>query len=262
LRRLWNHLQNAQLDLADADRRALDSYRGKKDAETRRNLKAAVAHYQKLVNIHRKTGGLDFALAASLLVKNQLSLGQIGDAVDLDELVSLAEEADAAAPSRGTQSTLISALLARASQALARQEKAYAALVSRAKRSLEPNFLIAVALAQGGDLGQAVRANKDVDRAIDRVRDHLEKFPDEAEPWSWVMVGAGNPEEAAKLARAIRQDEMGKLERFIESKFSNVSASNAFKMHWAAQAAGKEAGDMDCLKKLVKRGVPLPFDPK
>jgi hypothetical protein len=259
LRALRRRLDEAALDLADSTREMLDHYGGKKDEKTRKELAAGLARQEVVVKATRPGRGATFAAAATTLARLLLSMDAVGMAADADRAVTLAEEAHAAAPSSATRSALTDALLARASRALAKQEPEYAALASRAKRALGPNFLVAVALSREGKPRAAALANADVRRAVGLVKEGQAKFPEDPDGWSWAMLRAGEPDEAAKVARALAQDELGKVARAINQKLSPVSAAEAFRAYWALESAGKEAEGREVLKRFAARGAPMPF---
>ena len=75
------------------------------------------------------------------------------------------------------------------------------------------------------------------------------------------MLRGADPAAAARLAEALKRDELGKVERAIERQLSPLSASDALQACWALQAEGKEAEGLAILKECARRGVPLPFDP-
>ena len=185
LRRLDKLLAEAGLDQADTIRRAAEFYSGKKDEKGRLEHRTDLARLEKRAEKLRKSGGVTFAVAASALAASLMQNDTFKDPVDEDRVVSLAEEAHAAAPSRSTQATVMTALLFRAHRRLVKQAPDYAALSSRG-RSLTPSYLLALALGRGGKLREAVLADKDVRRAGDLLRESAEEFPDEPGPWTCV----------------------------------------------------------------------------
>ncbi|HEV3259711.1 MAG TPA: hypothetical protein VG013_22780, partial [Gemmataceae bacterium] len=263
LRGLLRRLEGVDLDLSDETRQALDFYAGKDDAKRRKEWKAGIQRQQDSVRVARKGArGATLAVAASTLADLKMSLDQLGEAVDAAEVVALAEEAHAAAPSQATQSSLVRALLFRAGQTLARQEPPYTAMVTRARRSLSPSYLLAVGLSLDAKLRDAARKNPDVQRAVALVLQETREFPDDPSPWSWALLRGVHPEEAAKVAKALRKDELGRLERSITQQLTPVGAGTAFAACWALQAAGKEAEARAVLKACARRGVPMPFEVK
>jgi hypothetical protein len=258
LRQLQSRLESVQLDLEDYTRQTLERYKGARDEKDRSDLKGSLTRYEKLVASTRKAGGPTFALAADTLAVLKMGGGLLGLKADPDEVVRLAEEAHAAAPSAATHSTLTAALLGRASRSLAKQEREYAALVAEGKRALAPNYLIAVALAREGKLREAVLADKDVRRALELVRERRKKFPRDHDSWSWAVLRASHPEEAAEIAKGIQADEIGRVQRAINLKVNLLSATTVLDAYWASQIAGKEPEGLALLKRCAAQGVPLP----
>jgi hypothetical protein len=257
---LEQRLGGVELDLEDDKRETLDRYAGKKDAKRQRELKAAIGRCEKMVAQARPAGKATLAVAATQLATYKMELAKLNVQVDAGSVVALAEEAHAAAPSSATRSALISALLFRASQTLARQETAYGEMVSRAHRSLGPSYLIAVALSRPGKAQEAAKSNPDVQRATDLVKETCSQFPDEPDPWAWAVLKTAFPDEAAGLAKAVLSDELGRLERSIDLRLEPFSAQTAFKEYWALQMAGKGAEALEVLKRCAGQGAPMPFD--
>jgi hypothetical protein len=198
-------------------------------------------------------------VAAAYLVRCRAGLGQVGEEVNAGELVALAEEAHAAAPSEATHAMLLTALCFRAGQTLARQEPAYAALAGRGMRALGPQYLLAVALSRPGKLRAACLADPDVRRVVELLRADVRQFPDEPGPWSWAVLRAAHPEEAEPLAQALSGDELGRLGRALDLRLRPASGTAAYAVFWAAQAEGKEAEGREALRRCADRGVPLPL---
>jgi len=263
LRSLWKRLEGIELDLADTTQRTLDYYAGKDDAKYKKELNASLERYHEMVKTARKNApGVTFAVAATTLVGIKTSMDAMGLPVDADELVALAEEAHQAAPSSATHSTLRVALLVRASKAIAQKEPAYAALVTRAQRSLGPVYLVSVALSQEGKLREAVLSNQDVQRVVTLELENRQKFPDSHDEWAWVMLRAAHPEEADKIAKGILKDEIDQLDQSLDRKLSPLRASVAYQAYWRMQIAGKEAEGVKILKDCAAQGVPMPFEVK
>src|SRR5262249_9181832 len=162
------------------------------------------------------------AVAATRLAEVKLGLNHLGAAAgDLDEVVALTEEAHDVAPSSATVGDRINALLTRAHQTLARREPAFAALATKShQRSLGRTYLIAVALGREAKLREAVLDNPDFRSAVGLLKESNTKFPDSLTSWEWAVFQAADPEEAARIAKALREDEVGRLERSIELRLS------------------------------------------
>jgi hypothetical protein len=180
--------------------------------------------------------------------------------VDHDALVKLAEEAHKAAPSSATRGTLELALLARASRTLAAKEPEYAAMAKKAKRSLGTTDLVAVALWRDGKPRQAALENDDVKRVLTLVREGEKAYPDSPDGWTWAMLKAAHPDEAAKLAVALKANEKERVYRQITEHLSPMSAAHAFRACWTLEAAGQNKEALAVLKRCAAEGVPMPFE--
>jgi tetratricopeptide (TPR) repeat protein len=263
LRGLWRRLEQVELDLADQAQEERESLAGKKDAQNRKAWQAASRRAAATLRAARqRPRGTTLAVAADTLAQYQSRLALLGESVDADEVVRLAEEAHGAAPSQATRSSLMGALLFRGDRSLVRREPAYAAMSARAMRSLGPTYLIAVALSREGKPRQAALTDKDVQRVLNLIREKRAKEPEEADEWSWAMLSASHPDEAAAAAKVLQRDELRRLKRAIELKLAPMSGPTAFQAYWARQMAGEGAKGVEILKACAARGVPLPFELK
>jgi hypothetical protein len=257
---LNRRLADVDLDLGDAKRETLDWYAGKKDDKDRKEMKARVTRYEELVRKTRPLGGPTFAIAVETLCNQMMSLAELEESANANELVSLAEEAFAAAPSQGVNGTLMNTLMFRAYQDIARQDPDFATMVKRARRSLSPSYLVALALARGGKRHDAVNANPDVRRIVAMALEDIRKFPDESSPWIWALLKNSHPAEAAQLAKAYLQDSVEQSGLAIAQRLNPLDGKTAFRAYWAKQMAGQEAEGIKILKVCAAQGVPMPFD--
>jgi hypothetical protein len=262
LARLARRAEEARPDVEAQKKEMLDYYQGKDDDRHRREGAAAVARAERTLKEARGAGGATFAVAAVGLVRARLGQEAFGDAPDADELVRLAEEAHKAAPSVATAGGLEVALLARASRALVKGEPEYAAMDRRARRSLGSTYLVAVALWRDGKPRAAALANDDVKRALELVKAQAATFPDDPGEWQWALLRAAHPQEAARVAEALKKDDKGRHDRALEARLTPASASTAFRLCWALDSAGQSQEALDALRRCAAEGVPMPFDVK
>jgi hypothetical protein len=260
LRRLAEHTRKAELDLERFNRETLEMYQGKKEPKQRIEHKARVARRRKALEDARKVGGATRAAAAAELALELSRADGLGLPLDADELVRLADEAERAAPSRGTRTELVGSLLTRAGRTLTASDKTYAAWVAKSRRALGHGTLLALALTKGGKLAGAVSKNADMRRAMELERGLLKAFPDESNPWAWALLRDSYPEDAARLAKTAASDESGRLLREIGGKLGPLNGQGAVNQYWALRMAGNDAAARAVLRDAAKRGIPLPFD--
>ena len=105
---------------------------GSTDGRLRQEQKQLLERSEKqLKDIRTNKPGRTFAVAAARVERARLMSEALGDPVDGDALVRLAEEALKASDSRGTRDTLVNALLHRARKRLIGTQPAYATLAKR-----------------------------------------------------------------------------------------------------------------------------------
>jgi tetratricopeptide (TPR) repeat protein len=268
LRGLLKRLEDASPSTGEETRKALEYYQGKDDARSIKELKTRLERAEAVLAQSRRkstevevsaTQRATFAVAACFVVRHLSTLDAMGQTVDADRVVKLAEEADAASPSQGTRSAVVGALLLRASRTLAEQQPAYGAMLREGRRSLGPTYLIPVALSQE-KLRKAVLANKDVQRAVELQVAANAKLGDEVGPWAWALLRWAAPEDAARVAAAVKKDEVGDLERSIDLRLMPFSAPSAYSAYWAEQLTGiGERQGPDPRKRCRELGVPIPM---
>jgi hypothetical protein len=260
LRNLERQLRDAELDLADTIQVQLDHIAGKKAAKEKADLEVTIKRWEEYYTRFKKDGGATFAVAAVTLAGSLMRREEVGEAVDVDRVIRLAEEAHAAAPSRQTQSFLADALLFRTHRQLIQQEPEYAKMATRARRALEHDDLIVVAVERGGKLRTAALADPSLRRACDLLKEQARAFPDEAGPGTCILLQVTDPTEAAPMIESLGKNESGKLARAIALKLAPANPRTALAGYWALKLEGKEAEGKAILKACAARGVPFPFD--
>jgi tetratricopeptide (TPR) repeat protein len=258
LRDLHRHLQEAALDLADYRRHTFDHLQGKDDEKVRADLASALPRIQEQLQMARKVGGPTLAVALGDLVAIRIAADWLGDAVDANEVVALAEEAHQAAPSRGSEGLKQSAWLLRAHQTLSKQEPFYAKFAAQARRSVSSAHAIAIALSPESPVRDACRANADVQRTIHQIQAQLKLFPQDGDAWDWAMLRGTYPEEAARIAERLKNDDLARLERAIAFRLAPLSAHEAYHQHWLHLIDGDRQKAAAVLQELVKEGIPIP----
>jgi predicted negative regulator of RcsB-dependent stress response len=261
-RGLLQRLEHADLDQSDEIAMAKDVYAGGRKEERRTKATTAIARAESALEAARaRKRDLTFAVAAANLAKARMDGYHAGLEADADAIVALAEEAHAAAPSYQTRHSLAACLLFRAGRRLAHAQPAYARMAERTRLSTSDRFLIGVAVNGEDPLRAAARQDSDVRRAVDRIREGYRLDPEyEADPWTWSLLHALDPQEGTKMARTYLEDESAQLSIAIERKVEPVSASAALSAFWAAEMAGKSADGRAILKEYAARGVPLPIE--
>jgi hypothetical protein len=260
LGKLARRAAEASPDVAAQKQEALDVVKGKADDKYRPQTAAAAARAERTLKEARAAGGATFAAAAVGLIHARAAQETFGTAVDADELVRLAEEAHQAAPSAATSSALQFALLTRASHALEAREPEYAAMAKRVRRSLDSTSLIAVALWREGKPREAALANADVKRALELVKAQAAAFPDDPSEWQWVLLRAAYPQDAAKIAEALKKDAASRHDLDLDARLTPVSLPTALRQCWALDSAGQPKAALEPLRRCAAEGVPLPFD--
>jgi hypothetical protein len=254
---LRRRLQGVELDLTDYRKESVDYWKGKEDAKKRDELKKTLARRQDRLADAKNAGGATFAAAVAALINTRIAGDTLEPVADVDNLVHLAEQADATAPSAGTQGTLVGVLLFRAHKTLVKEDRDYAALAERTRRSLG-SYLVNYVLGRGGPLREKALANADVKRALALELERLKAIPDHADSEVWARLRGAYPEEAEKVAKAVRADPLEEPQRAIELTIAPLSAAAVLHSHWLLLLSGNEKEAAAVLKRAAEQGVPLP----
>src|SRR5262249_16007838 len=152
-------------DLVNGARQRLETYLGRNDDRIRQQWQGEADRWQKLVlQTRQKKRDRTFALAAAHFIQVQVQPHRVGERVDADGLVQLAEQAQKACPCRATQDTLINALLFRAHRQLVESDPSYKKLAERVQRVIDATHLLGVVLTEEGMPRQAALDNADLKR--------------------------------------------------------------------------------------------------
>jgi len=260
LRELLQRLDDVELDLADIIESSNRYYRGEKDDVRRQEIAAATGRLQAaLGGINKAADPASFAVAAAEQANRRMRAAGFGDAaVDEDEIVQLAEAAVAAAASEATEDTLIDALLFRASRRLADEHAEYAQMLEKGRRSVGHSYLVIVTVWRGGPLRDAVQANPDVQRVMSRFIERRRRYPDYRGVRAWALLQHAHPEEAQKVADAVRADEASQLTRALAFSLAPTSGTAAYELCWSRQILGKGEEALEPLRRCAELGTPLP----
>ncbi len=259
-RGLLQRLEHIDLDLSDELAMAKDIYAGGRKDERRTKATSAIKRAEAALTAARaRKPDRTFAAAAAGLGAARFAAFHVGLDADADAIVSLAESADASAPSHRTRGMMIASLLFRAGRRLARSQPAYAKMAEKTRLSTPDNYLIAIALHGANPLRDAARQDPDVRRAVDLIREAYHADPKyEADAWTWSLLVALDPDEGARMAQTYIKDESTRISREILQRIDPTSAPTALTLYWAAEMLGKPNDGRAILDAYAARGIPLP----
>ncbi len=184
------------------------------------------------------------ALLLGSLVQVQLRRSQLGQAVDADTLVVLAQRCNAESPSLGSQRTLVRALLFRCAQNFP----------GDALQALGAQHYLAWYATHQPTQRSALAGDPDLLAALDLMRELRASFPEQSKLWEWALLHALQPDQATAVADSIRAHTAGQLQRQIDAWRAPNSVSTRLEEYWwlllqgqadeaaAAYEAGRAAG--------------------
>ncbi len=258
LKRVAAQLETAKLDLTEANEKKLKSYQQWEPddiAEWRRQNEIM----RRLIEEYRRDKNAPaFTLALEHLISLSYRAPQPVSKADCDQMVVWAETGQEMAPTVQGQSNLINAHLLRAHTTLAAEHPLYGKLAESAKRTLGPAHLLNIAQDQRELFQDAVATNANVIRASGLIIELNRRFPETQTPMMWALLKSSHPNEAAKIAAYLQQDEFSRVGRRISSQFGLADAENAYETYWFRLAIGDQSGADAALREAIELGVPLP----
>ncbi len=258
LRGVVDRLGRVELDLAQDAQEYRDYLAGKDDAKKLGELKQAVARARETLSAAERKKGGTYAAAVADYVRAKMAADVLGEPADPDELVTLAERADAAARSDGSGTTLRTALAFRAHARLVRTVPGYAEAAKATARTLGP-ILLDLVLLEGGPLAEKAAADPDVKRRRELLRAEVEKWPANFGPASWAVLVGWDAKAAGRIAERAKADDTEQLSRAVERKTAPFNVSVAVREYMALRMAGKTTEASAVLKELAAQGIRLPL---
>lgn len=258
LAELLERVKSANVDTADSTRSLLDSLKGKDEAKNRKRGRAGIERFRKAMAKLDSKQGPSAAMASSVLAMKLAEQWNLGVDVDADEVVRLCEAAHKNAPSHGTLWSLKSAYLFRGLTAAMKQDKQLAARIDKFRRILSPDHLVAAFLQYDDASAKTLRANADIRKAVELVKEANRAFPGSVSPFEWALLSGFDPSETAALTAEARRNRRSGLETRITRLLSPASPSAALDYCWLLRVQGKDAEAANVVAELAKLGIPLP----
>jgi hypothetical protein len=261
LRKLLSSLERTELDVSDHAKRERVRESGAKDQSIREDAAGALSMAETILPVARAKGGATFAVAAWQTIQARVGSAIMGVSTDLDALVSLAQEAVAKSPSVSSRYSLITALLFRATDRLARDDSRFGAIRRASYRSISSEELVAAVLSVDGPLKQRVLRDPDVDRAVGLLRELHAACPSfTSGPRSWALVREKFPDTAAAMVKSYFRNDGDNLGDLARARLRPYDASTILAAYWRARMQDREAEALAILKDARAGGIPVPIE--
>ncbi|OWK46845.1 tetratricopeptide repeat protein [Fimbriiglobus ruber] len=259
LRAVADRVDKADLDLSHQNQEYRDYLAGKKDAKLLSDLKQGADRARETMAATAGKKDATYAVAVADYVRCRSTAALFGQAVDADELVTLAEQADAAGKSEGSATTLRQTLALRAHLRLIRTVPEYGRVATPAVTRLLGLIVPDLILFEGGPLAAQIGADPDMRRRRELLRAAVTAGVEDFGPASWALLVGWNDPAAGRIAERNRADEIDLLSRRIERKTTPESVSARLKEYLAQRMAGRtELADAE-RKAMTAAGVPAPY---
>lgn len=258
LKALLEKLRTANVETDALDRFTREYIQGKNLDKVRRSQRVSADRMRKAIQKMKVRKDATFALACAEFSGDLIALGTLGDRVDPDEIVRLADDGHNAAPSSATRHSLISALAFRALNSLAAKSPALAGAVKKHRRTMGPRYLLA-ALARHHETARAhLKNDPDVKRLIALEQESAKAFPKGRDAVEWALLSRIDPDEAGRVARAIHDNAADELYWKIMEHIARINPSRAMDSYWKLEIDGKPAEAAKIVEEFRKLGIELP----
>jgi hypothetical protein len=255
---LIDKLRTADVDTASIKKHTLDYIQGRDLDKTRRKERVGVARMRKAIARLKGRKDATFALACSRLSSGLMSLGMIGDRVDADEVVRLAEDAYQAAPSSGTRKGLITALAFRALTSASGKDPALAKKVRKHLRTVGVLYLFAALLRHDDAARIKLQTHPDVERLVALQKENDKSFPNDHSAVEWALMSRVDPRRAARIVPMLRNDSLRSLAQQAMAMIYPINTKAAMDAYWEFEMNGKLAEAAKIVEDYRKLGIELP----
>jgi hypothetical protein len=262
LTRIAQRAVEAQPDTKESIDETQRFLRGERDKEVRAQLKRRTAQARQLADEWRKQPASErrsrsIAGALDAEVSMLLSAASIGDPVDTDRVVKLAEQALAEHRCSATHRGLVAALVTRASAQLELAHPKYKSLAHAGRRTLSPFEAVLLALERPA-LKELVAKHPDMRRAAELVGQSCSRFPETGSLEDAILLEPFDPSAARVQRELALTDEADRVA--TETYFRLLPASSQAGLDLMRQltADGRKEEAAEIRKQLAKYKVVLP----
>ena len=261
LRKLVSSLERTELDLVDRAKSQRENESGAKDRQMKEQAEGSIAQSEPILPVARAKGGPTFAAAVKQWIDARYAAARLGMPANFDAMVTLAEEAAARSPSLSSRHVLISALIARATDRLARADSRFGASWRRSARSISAEEHLAAMLSVDGDLKKRVLQDPDVTRALGLFHESYAASPSFGTgPRSWALVRDKFPADAAAISKSYLRDDWENLGDQARAKLRAYDPSTVLTAYWKARMQERPTEALAVIKAAREGGVPVPIE--
>jgi len=253
-------IMTVEFDLETNIQEKMKYYNKEDDKKYFSRLNRSIDHNSTLLKrIDQKKDPVTYSVVLDKYVDNKMTLARMGQKVDIDNVVSLAQKAYRVSPSVKTRSTLTKALFLRASERFAKNNQAYRGMLNRSQRALTHQELITIALDSNIlDSGRVIN-NRDFKRAIDLAMSSNEKFPKSSDIQDWALFRHIDSSYAAKLKKRLLNDKRRRYDNIFVEKFNAADVSSVYSLAWSSEVDGKTDKAKQWISQAAQKGLPMPL---
>jgi len=248
LTQVVDKLKNVELDLKTAADESERYYSGKDDKKYYDRINKSVKNSVSLLKkINAGKDPVTYAVVMTRYIDSYLSLARMGKRIDSSKLLNYATKLYSTSPSSSTRGTLLEVLFLKASTQLAKENKAYQAMLKRSGRALNHKTLITIALDNKILTADSVLKNKHFKQAQALMMVADKKFPNTPSVGDWALLRHTAAAYAENQKKELLVSKSRKLDDAFVAKLNTASLSTVYLLAWSSQVEG----DTQKAKKLL-----------
>ena len=251
-------LKSTELDLAEIEPLVRRYLSGEQDERQARHAEVAMQSLRSILNqLPDDEEHATLALGLDLLTSQASDGNACGLELDWDDLVALSQRAYERMPCVGTRDSLQWVLIERALQRLMATDAEFKTRVGSVRRSFGSNVILSLALEDRESWRQALLGDADIRRVVELVRERMQKLPSSLRIQDWALLRHVHPEDAERVAKALRANKVMLLTLEIEEVLAPLSANGAYENVWVQELLGNPGGGDARVERLRKEGIPV-----
>ncbi len=259
MKSLLERLQQNNVEVATPLKKWRDYRSGREDTRIRKMAGQSLERNGLARTKHAEARNDTWMLASCSIVASRLSLFTIGDPIDIDGTIAMAEDVLRTNPNNMLRKSHFSLVLHRALRDLARSVPEIEDLHRRFQRDIPPLQLLVIALRRADGHRETIRTHPDVQRAIESIQGDLKLFPKAARAGIVMLFRQlGDDEQADERLQCLKQREDVRLWQRVNAELHPYLPVAVIDAAWHHQLLGEDDQARALLERCSSFGVELP----
>lgn len=258
LKSLRDHAANAHLEQKAAWEEGRKYWKGERDADAIKSIRAAIAEWTTALNALPKTAPLIARTACRTAILGSLvTLSRIDPAIEYKDILGEAQSIATEYPCYSTLSILMDAHLSTMLHELTAKNTELANFVKSLTHLLRSRDIVILAVERKL-LPADISANPHMKAWIDGRRKLSADYPKKSTAATWALLRHIDPAAAEKERATALQSELSLLDTELDWLIAPATASNTVAMAWQEELLDHPDRAASILKDAIAHGMPLP----